>query len=55
MRCFTLQKKQGPAGVELSPPPTGLEAEYETLFTTEALLFVQELISLFDEEVDEVR
>ncbi|XP_075902782.1 malate synthase-like [Nelusetta ayraudi] len=49
-----MSNKQGPAGVELSPPPTGLEAEYETLFTPEALLFVQELISLFDEEVDEV-
>lgn len=52
--CFTFQNQQYPAGVELSPPPTGLEVEYKTLFTSEALLFLQELISSFDELVDEV-
>ncbi|TKS71980.1 Malate synthase [Collichthys lucidus] len=40
--------------MELSPPPSGLTAEYETLFTTDSLLFLQNLISTFDEEVDEV-
>uniref|UniRef100_A0A3Q3VKL7 malate synthase n=1 Tax=Mola mola TaxID=94237 RepID=A0A3Q3VKL7_MOLML len=45
---------QGPVGMELSPPPSGLEAEYETLFTTDSLQFLHELISTFDEEVDEV-
>uniref|UniRef100_A0A8P4K2I1 malate synthase n=1 Tax=Dicentrarchus labrax TaxID=13489 RepID=A0A8P4K2I1_DICLA len=40
--------------MELSPPPSGLEAEHETLFTTDSLLFLRELISTFDEEVDEV-
>lgn len=45
---------QGPAGMELSPPPSGLEAEYEALFTTDSLLFLHELISTFDGGVDEV-
>uniref|UniRef100_A0A3Q3IA24 malate synthase n=1 Tax=Monopterus albus TaxID=43700 RepID=A0A3Q3IA24_MONAL len=40
--------------MEVSPPPTGLEAEYETLFTTDSLLFLHELISTFDEEIDQV-
>ncbi|XP_037635197.1 malate synthase-like isoform X2 [Sebastes umbrosus] len=40
--------------MELSPPPSGLEAEYETLFTTGSLRFLHELISTFDEEVDQV-
>ncbi|XP_051277200.1 malate synthase-like [Dicentrarchus labrax] len=44
----------GPVSMELSPPPSGLEAEHETLFTTDSLLFLRELISTFDEEVDEV-
>lgn len=45
---------QGQVGMEPSPPPSGLEEEYETLFTTDSLLFLHELISTFDEEVDEV-
>ncbi|KAL7395728.1 hypothetical protein ABVT39_022018 [Epinephelus coioides] len=40
--------------MELSPPPSGLEAEYKTLFTTDCLLFLHELISTFNEEVDQV-
>ncbi|XP_023265668.1 uncharacterized protein LOC111657632, partial [Seriola lalandi dorsalis] len=40
--------------MEVSPPPSGLEAEYETLFTADSLLFLYELISTFDEEVDKV-
>ncbi|XP_029021757.1 malate synthase-like isoform X2 [Betta splendens] len=40
--------------MEVSPPPPGLETEYETLFTTDALLFLSELISTFDKEVDKV-
>ncbi|XP_030595689.1 uncharacterized protein LOC115787237 [Archocentrus centrarchus] len=40
--------------MELSPPPSGLEAEYATLFTTDSLHFLHELISTFDEEVDEI-
>ncbi|XP_049441597.1 malate synthase-like isoform X2 [Epinephelus fuscoguttatus] len=43
-----------PVSMELSPPPSGLEAEYETLFTTDCLLFLHELISTFNEEVDQV-
>lgn len=43
-----------PVSMELSPCPSGLEAEYETLFTTDSLLFLHELISTFDEEVDQV-
>lgn len=45
---------QGPVSMELSPPPSGLEAEHETLFTADSLLFLHELISTFNEEVDEV-
>ncbi|XP_042348922.1 malate synthase-like isoform X2 [Plectropomus leopardus] len=44
----------GPVRMELSPPPSGLETEYKTLFTTECLLLLHELISTFDEEVDQV-
>lgn len=40
--------------MELSPPPSGLEAEHGTLFTTDSLLFLHKLISTFNEEVDEV-
>uniref|UniRef100_G3Q7Q4 malate synthase n=1 Tax=Gasterosteus aculeatus aculeatus TaxID=481459 RepID=G3Q7Q4_GASAC len=40
--------------MELSPPPPGLEEEYKSLFSTRSLLFLQELISTFDEEVDQV-
>ncbi|KAM9376172.1 malate synthase-like [Pholidichthys leucotaenia] len=40
--------------MELSPPPSGLEAEYKTLFTTDSLRFLHELISTFDEEVDQI-
>ncbi|XP_071314745.1 malate synthase-like isoform X2 [Trachinotus anak] len=40
--------------MEVSPPPSGLEAEYESLFTADSLLFLHELISTFAEEVDEV-
>lgn len=40
--------------MELAPPPSGLETEYRTLFTTESLLFLHKLISMFDKEVDEV-
>ncbi|AWP12546.1 putative malate synthase glyoxysomal-like isoform 2 [Scophthalmus maximus] len=39
--------------MEVCPPPSGLEAEYETLFTTDSLLFLHELISTFNEEVDQ--
>lgn len=45
---------QGPVSMELSPPPSGLEAEHGTLFTTDSLLFLHKLISTFNEEVDEV-
>lgn len=41
--------------MELSPAPSGLEAEHEALFTPDALRFLHELISTFDKEVDEVR
>ncbi|XP_039669594.1 malate synthase-like isoform X2 [Perca fluviatilis] len=44
----------GPVSMELSPPPSGLEAEYERLFTAESLLFLHELVSTFNEEVDQV-
>ncbi|XP_041653784.1 malate synthase-like isoform X2 [Cheilinus undulatus] len=40
--------------MELCPPPSHLEEEFKALFTTECLLFLHELISTFDEEVDQV-
>lgn len=45
---------KGPVAMELSPPPPGLTAEYEALFTSDSLLFLHELVSTFDEEVDQV-
>ncbi|XP_030000948.1 malate synthase-like [Sphaeramia orbicularis] len=44
----------GPLGLELFPPPQGLKAEYDTLFTKDCLLFLHQLISTFDKEVDQV-
>ncbi|CAL9707137.1 unnamed protein product [Knipowitschia caucasica] len=44
----------GHSGLELCPPPPGLEAEFETLFTSECLTFLHELISTFEGEVDNV-
>lgn len=46
---------KGSVAMELSPPPSGLESEYEALFTSDSLHFLHELISTFDKEVDEVR
>ncbi|MEQ2293384.1 hypothetical protein AMECASPLE_032794, partial [Ameca splendens] len=40
--------------MELSPPPSELEAEYATLFTTGSLHFLHELISTFDKEVEQI-
>ncbi|XP_038554713.1 malate synthase-like isoform X2 [Micropterus salmoides] len=44
----------GRVSMELSPPPSGLQAECETLFSKDSLLFLHELISTFDEMVDQV-
>lgn len=41
-------------GLELCPPPPGLEAEFQTLFTTDCLHFLHQLISIFHEEVDQI-
>ncbi|XP_052006049.1 malate synthase-like [Xyrauchen texanus] len=41
-------------GVELETPPPGLEREFHTLFSSEALQFLCELISTFQPEVDKV-
>ncbi|XP_041845802.1 malate synthase-like [Melanotaenia boesemani] len=40
--------------MELSPPPSGLEAEYAALFTPASLHFLHELISIFDPQVDQI-
>ncbi|XP_012711206.2 malate synthase-like isoform X1 [Fundulus heteroclitus] len=40
--------------MELSPPPKGLEAAYASLFTTGSLSFLHELISTFDEEMEQI-
>ncbi|XP_033948228.1 malate synthase-like isoform X1 [Pseudochaenichthys georgianus] len=49
-----MERNNGLDNMELSPPPSCLKAEYETIFTTDSLLFLHELISTFDEEVDQV-
>ncbi|KAJ8391015.1 hypothetical protein AAFF_G00097930 [Aldrovandia affinis] len=41
-------------GVELEPPPKGLEEAYQTLFTSKSFLFLAELITTFQEEVDRI-
>ena len=41
--------------MELSSSPQGLEEEYGTLFTPASLLFLYQLVSKFDNEVDQVR
>uniref|UniRef100_A0AAZ3P7R8 malate synthase n=1 Tax=Oncorhynchus tshawytscha TaxID=74940 RepID=A0AAZ3P7R8_ONCTS len=40
--------------LKLKPSPPGLEAEYRTIFTAGSLVFLQELVSAFDEEVDKI-
>ncbi|TRY54737.1 hypothetical protein DNTS_031263 [Danionella cerebrum] len=40
--------------VQLQKAPSGLEREFQTLFTTDALEFLSELISTFQAEVDRV-
>ncbi|XP_026185869.1 malate synthase-like isoform X2 [Mastacembelus armatus] len=44
----------GSVSMELSSSPPGLEAAYETLFTTDSLLFLHDLISTFDDEINEI-
>uniref|UniRef100_A0A8C6SN90 malate synthase n=1 Tax=Neogobius melanostomus TaxID=47308 RepID=A0A8C6SN90_9GOBI len=44
----------GHFSLELSLPPPGLESELKTLFTTNCLHFLHQLISTFDEEVDQI-
>lgn len=45
---------KGAVAMELSPPPPGLTAEYEALFTSDSLHFLHELVCTFDKEVDQV-
>ncbi|KAG7328881.1 hypothetical protein KOW79_007055 [Hemibagrus wyckioides] len=40
--------------VEVEPPPPGLQMEFETLFSTEALQFLSDLCSRFQPDVDKV-
>ena len=40
--------------MELSGPPPCYEVEYETLLTSEALMFVVELVKQFDKSVEQV-
>lgn len=46
---------QVPYNVEVEPPPPGLQMEFETLFSTEALQFLSDLCSGFQPEVDKVK
>ncbi|XP_010900571.5 malate synthase-like [Esox lucius] len=43
-----------PVSMELEPSPPGLEAEYRAIFTSDSLVFLQELVSTFDGEVDKI-
>ncbi|KAI4879321.1 hypothetical protein NFI96_022627 [Prochilodus magdalenae] len=45
---------KAPRGVDVEPPPAGLQLEFQTLFTTEALRFLSNLCSTFQPEVDKV-
>ncbi|XP_028315224.1 malate synthase-like [Gouania willdenowi] len=40
--------------MEVLAPPSGLEAEYAALFTTQSLHFLHELISTFGDQVDQI-
>lgn len=40
--------------MELSGPPPCFEVEYQTLLTSEALMFVVELVRQFDKKVEQV-
>ncbi|XP_060740928.1 malate synthase-like isoform X2 [Tachysurus vachellii] len=44
-----------PYNVEVEPPPPGLQMEFETLFSTEALQFLSDLCSRFQPEVLKLR
>ncbi|XP_072112313.1 malate synthase-like isoform X3 [Mobula birostris] len=41
-------------GVEIEPPPETLKVEFQTLLTSEAIQFLAELVSTFDEDVEEI-
>ncbi|XP_062856649.1 malate synthase-like [Trichomycterus rosablanca] len=43
-----------PKGVDVNPPPSGLQMEFQTLFSTDALQFLADLCSTFQPEVDKV-
>ncbi|XP_062379994.1 malate synthase-like isoform X1 [Sardina pilchardus] len=47
-------KMPAATGVELEPPPPGLEPQHRTLFTGDALTFLAELTSAFQCEVDTI-
>ena len=40
--------------MELSGPPECYEVEYQTLLTSDALIFVVELVKQFDKNVEQV-
>ncbi|XP_032876466.1 malate synthase, glyoxysomal-like [Amblyraja radiata] len=41
-------------GVELEPPPAILKVEFQTILTPETVQFLAELVSTFDEDVEEI-
>ncbi|XP_062902712.1 malate synthase-like [Mobula hypostoma] len=41
-------------GVEIEPPPETLKVEFQTLLTSEAIQFLAELVSTFNEDVEEI-
>ncbi|KAI5624882.1 malate synthase-like, partial [Silurus asotus] len=45
---------QAPNSIEVEPPPLGLQTEFETLFSPEALHFLSDLCSRFQPDVDKV-
>ncbi|XP_055499500.1 malate synthase-like [Leucoraja erinacea] len=41
-------------GVEIEPPPAMLKVEFQTILTPETVQFLAELVSTFDEDVEEI-
>ncbi|XP_036407523.1 malate synthase-like [Megalops cyprinoides] len=51
---MTLLHGQAVRGIELEPPPHGLEEAFQTLFNAKSLLFLAELVTTFQTEVDKI-
>lgn len=52
--CTEFALLQLSTGVEIEPPPAMLKVEFQTILTPETVQFLAELVSTFDEDVEEV-